>query len=981
MQKGWKLMKTRALKIVVAAMLVMSMLITAVGAATITKTKFNSGTGLLTVEYYVSGDEAVITAYDPLDESNVVYFYQQPGSGTGTFQFTVPETYTGETVAVKVGGTNEASATAFVSVTPTPAPTPDPESAEMGGIYNYIAKEPFAEDTVVVDKENKIIKMDSDFDIEVSSAVWKGIETSDDAFNFDSGYMYVDPVQKISREQITIKFAPITEGTTKISFDATMIANGKTWESPSYFGAVVDSETHAEASVSGKNQITGLATGMARVLQFNGRTILDNTSTAGIVRFDNTMNDSGKYTSYDLVVNDNVKHNYEYIIDMTNKTYSLSVDGNKIGDYDFYDSGVEKIDALKFYGSSYADSYHQNSRYSVDNIVVKTTQNIQTNNIKFYNETGTKLIKELNAHLNKQIAPPTAPTKRDSTFVGWSLTSGGNDLVSFDSVTEDMVVYAAYMTRPIITYMDGEEVYNTQAVEYGETITAPTLEDKGDYKFIGWYTADGNQASFAEITADMTVYSKFGIPNVSIWEEFDNGFTIDNGANTITTDSGLEVKADVAFHAIKPSVTDGALTVYGYNNYVASSTVKNGTMTFKFPEISSGKVYLDFDLKLITPGFSNWMAVWGTPTFKIGNSVTGGSAADLYFRGTASQGQNENVYLARNNASAATTNGVIGTIGTGAAAQTISYVIDMDAKSYSVKWNGVITENINFTNADITSIDSVVIQMAATDTKNKNSNISVDNIKVANYSAILGESKPKYEVIFYDEDGTTELYRTTVEEGQTAVYGGTAPTKAATAQYNYTFKGWDKELTNITAPTTFKAVYTQKVNKYTVTFVDYNGTTLGTSTVDYGTAATAPANPTRESDGSFTYTFKGWDKAFNNVTDNMTVTAQYDSTPVATEPEYIVFACYGDFNGDGKITASDIGFLKNKINGNIKEDANGYTIGEVLPNTDFVYGDFNGDGKITASDIGFLKNKINGNTKADANGYTIGEEAKIPITQ
>lgn len=55
----------------------------------------------------------------------------------------------------------------------------------------------------------------------------------------------------------------------------------------------------------------------------------------------------------------------------------------------------------------------------------------------------------------------------------------------------------------------------------------------------------------------------------------------------------------------------------------------------------------------------------------------------------------------------------------------------------------------------------------------------------------------------------------------------------------------------------------------TVTFLDWNGRTE-VRTVKYGEAATPPVNPTREG-----YIFKGWDKSFDHVTSDITVTALY----------------------------------------------------------------------------------------------------------
>src|SRR5690625_710575 len=60
------------------------------------------------------------------------------------------------------------------------------------------------------------------------------------------------------------------------------------------------------------------------------------------------------------------------------------------------------------------------------------------------------------------------------------------------------------------------------------------------------------------------------------------------------------------------------------------------------------------------------------------------------------------------------------------------------------------------------------------------------------------------------------------------------------------------------------------VNTYAVTFLDWDSTVLKTEQVNHGDGATAPADPERTG-----YTFAGWDVAFDNVTSDLTVTAQY----------------------------------------------------------------------------------------------------------
>ena len=85
----------------------------------------------------------------------------------------------------------------------------------------------------------------------------------------------------------------------------------------------------------------------------------------------------------------------------------------------------------------------------------------------------------------------------------------------------------------------------------------------------------------------------------------------------------------------------------------------------------------------------------------------------------------------------------------------------------------------------------------------------------------------------------------------------------------------DVDFTVISGSVQVKSQDAQKF--YTVTFKDYDGSVLKTETVLAGEAATAPANPERSG-----YLFTGWDVAFDAVTSDLVVTAQYEAVTVAT---------------------------------------------------------------------------------------------------
>ena len=148
------------------------------------------------------------------------------------------------------------------------------------------------------------------------------------------------------------------------------------------------------------------------------------------------------------------------------------------------------------------------------------------------------------------------------------------------------------------------------------------------------------------------------------------------------------------------------------------------------------------------------------------------------------------------------------------------------------------------------------------------------------YVAVYEKTTNKYTVKWVDEDETTLIDQKDYEYGAMPKFEGVEPTKAADAQYTYTFKGWDKDYTEVKGNQTYVAVYEKTTNKYTVKWVDEDGTTLiDQKDYEYGAIPKFEGvEPTKAADAQYTYTFKGWDKDYTEVKGNQTYVAVYEKT-------------------------------------------------------------------------------------------------------
>lgn len=175
-----------------------------------------------------------------------------------------------------------------------------------------------------------------------------------------------------------------------------------------------------------------------------------------------------------------------------------------------------------------------------------------------------------------------------------------------------------------------------------------------------------------------------------------------------------------------------------------------------------------------------------------------------------------------------------------------------------------------------------------------------------------------YTVAFKNGEATVSV-RDDLKYGD-AIVAPADPTKAATIESVFTFKGWflaneqgeatETELTdgtNVTGNAVYVAVFNSSARKYAVTFVNYDNTELAVYDVAYGDTPEYKGETPVKTDENRVWIFDGWAPAIHAVNGEQTYTAQFKTDGVKVEFYVDGTLAFTDYPTVGNVPAYNVG--------------------------------------------------------------------------
>ena len=523
------------------------------------------------------------------------------------------------------------------------------------------------------------------------------------------------------------------------------------------------------------------------------------------------------------------------------------------------------------------------------------------------------------------------------TFKGWNTSADGSGTAYANgatvNVSKDTVLYAQWeINTYTVTWKNGDTVLQSGKVAYGTkpayTGATPTKAATAQYT----YTFKGWSPEIVAVTGDTTYTAEFNSVLREYTVTWKNGDTVLQstkvayGTKPAYTGATPTKAATAQYTYTFKGWTPEIVAVTGDTTYTAEFnattniykvTWKNGNSVLKINEVRYGEMPTysgDIPQKTATAQYTYVFKGWSPEVSAVTGDTTYNAVFDAILNEYTIIWKCDDKVLQTDKIAYGETPKFNGTTPQKEATDQYTYVFkgwspdisevtgdttynalfDTITNKYTVTWKNGDTvlqsgkvaygTKPTYTGATPTKAATAQYTYVFKSWSPAVSNVTGDATYTAVFDAVVNE----YTVTWMN--GDTVLQSGKVAYGTKTAYTGATPTKAATAQYTYVFKGWSPAVSNVTGDATYTAVFDAVVNEYTVTWMN-GDTVLQSGKVAYGEKPTYTGDtPTKAATAQYTYVFKGWSPAVSNVTGDATYTAVFD----AVVNEYTVTWMNGD---------------------------------------------------------------------------------------
>ena len=401
---------------------------------------------------------------------------------------------------------------------------------------------------------------------------------------------------------------------------------------------------------------------------------------------------------------------------------------------------------------------------------------------------------------------------------------------------------------------DGTTLETDENVEYGATPSydnpLPTKETTAQYT----YTFNGWSPEVADVTCDATytaTYSSTLNTYEIVWENEDG--------TTLETDANVAYGATPSYDGATPTKTATAQYTYTFAGWTPNVETVTGSATYTATFNSTVNKYTVKFMNGEVELQSSEVEYGSTPTFN--GETAPAKPATAQYTYTFKGWKPEVVAVTEDATYEAEFDSVVNQY-------TVVFNNYDGAELQNSKWNYGATPTYEGTPAKPATAEWTYSFKAW--------NPAIASVtEAATYTAEFDSVRNAYTITWLNEADQL-IDETEVEYGVVPTHADA--TKAATAEFTYTFTGWTPEVVAVTSVATYKATFSASTNEYTITFK--NGEDVLQSTqVAYGeTPVYAGETPTKDADAQNSYSFAGWDAEIAAVTGEATYTATFSST-------------------------------------------------------------------------------------------------------